>query len=856
MKKRIFTKILAPVLASVMLFSACSSADNSGKIDYASISDVEFWAAYSSEKVLQDNVDIYDSIKRTPVVDVTAIRGEEEATQIIMTAGDKAVKEYDVVLSDLSGANGAKFEKENIKVYHERYIFVGLGAEYYTESGYYPDCLVPFENVKAVGETGFKANNNQGLYISFDVPENQPAGVYTGDIKIKISGGVKTIPVTLNVSSVTIGAETHVLSSFLNEWYFYRGELDTTEEMFDTYNKFLFDYRLGCNNVTVYSNDVEYYAEKVCEYAAIPECAGYNIPWFGKNYKDSHYKIYDHYDNPNGITDRELNVQHSYDVDKMILYLETIAYEGLEQNVDPFKKAFVYGWDEPDLSFKERAAGFIKEWSYIVKQCKNIVVEKLKADETIQDNPLLPTIIDSLGKVQHLVLSSSYVSQDIDTELEDTTYGPYFSRLGTEGLRNQYRHGEDDHTLWWYGCVAPDYPYPTYHIDDTVLSARLESWMKADYNIQGNLYWSTCLYSEPSSGGAMVYPEDFYSGNAARSLGTNGEGFLLYPGKKYGINGPVPSLRLEHIRDGLEEYEMIYALENVYNQVSAQIGEDFTADKFMRYIYDQVYTGTQVGTTSENFEKVRELLLGVCELGLSNAKVCITDVKSVAGGYTFNVFAADGYDLKQSGNAIPNSRAVAGGKIYTFSVNPDNGERLALSVEIDGRTYSINMSFGSSSQSYNAEYAYDNGIITKRYLGVDTELVDAITVNPSAGATEKYVQIKLAQSESTVWHDFIIEDEVITKLSKKDNKFTVRIYNASSENVMVTLAIKYNSKYKTRSTNELLPGMNEISISNIESLKWGTIKKIESVRFIVDPEVSKAAARDCLYFVDMSVYQK
>ena len=177
-------------------------------------------------------------------------------------------------------------------------------------------------------------------------------------------------------------------------------------------------------------------------------------------------------------------------------------------------------------------------------------------------------------------------------------------------------------------------------------------------------------------------------------------------------------------------------------------------------------------------------------------------------------------------------------------------------MQIDGVNYSLNMSFGSSSQSYGAEYAYDNGIIAKRYLDVSTELVDAKTVNDSAGENEKYVQIKLAQSEGTVWHDFIIADSVIKNLSKKDNKFTVRIYNASNENVMVTLAIKYGGKFKTRSTNELLPGMNEISISKMESLKWGAIKQIESVRFIVDPEVPRAAARDCLYFVDMSVYQK
>jgi len=854
MKKNRIKKLFAVLLAGITLFSACSQKDADNK--YATLSDVEFWSAYSSEKVLQDNVSIYDSIKKAPIIDVTAIRGEEEAMQIIMTSSDKPVKEYDVILSDLECGEEV-FDKENIKVYHERYIFVGQGAEYYTESGYYPDCLVPFDKVKEVEETGFAANNNQGLYISFDVPENQPSGEYTGSMEIAIDGESKNIPITLNVSSLVIGEETHVQSSFLNEWYFYRGELDTTEEIFDVYNKFLFDYRLGCNAVTVYTSDVKYYAEKVCEYAAIDSCPGYNIPWFNKDYLNSGYRIYDHYPNPNGITDRELNTQHSYDVDKLILYFETIAYEGLKRNVDPFKKAFVYGWDEPDLTFQDAAEIYIKEWSYIVKQCKNIVIERLKTDTTIASIEILPQIIESLGNVPHLVVSSVYFSYDIDTELEDSVYCPYFSRLGSDGLRDRFRHNEEDYQLWWYGCVAPDYPYPTYHIDDNVLSARVESWMKADYDIQGNLYWATCLYAEDSVNGVTVYPEDFYSGNAARTLATNGEGFLVYPGRKYGIEGPIPSIRIEQIRDGLEEYEMLYSLSNVYKTISNKTGENFSEDKFMRYIYDQLYSGTQVGTTAENFEQVRSLLIGVCELAQCEANVCITNVTVGGGAYTFDVYANANYKLKQSGKEVTDKRAVNGGYIYTISIVPSKGDTLSLSIDTAVKTHTFNMDFGSSSQSYDAVYAYNNGIVKERYLGVDTQLVDARTVNPKAGETEKYLRIDLSEATSTIYHDFIIVDKnVVNKLSAADNRLSITLYNATDEDINTTLAFEYGNnlgRYRSWSSWELKPGLNEISLSNMESLKWHSIKYINSVRLIVGKENDPACS---LYFVDMSVYQK
>ena len=841
--KRNLVKLLAISLAGMMTFSLCACKNEEKK----SVEGVEFWGAYSSEKVLQDVVDIYDDIKKDPSVSVTAIRGEEEAYQIIMTATKEDVPSYDVVLNDLKSSSGDTFSKENIKVYHELYIHVNLGTEYYTESGYYPDGLAPFEGVKAVGENSFKANNNQGLYISFDVPQDQPSGTYSGTMEILIGEGVKEIPVELNVSPVTITEETHVQSSFLNEWYFYRGELDTTEEMFDLYNKFMFDYRCGCNNVTVYSEDVEYYAEKVCEYAALPECPGYNIPWFTRNYEDSGYIL-------NG---RELNVKHSYDVDKLILYLETIAYEGLEKGVDPFKKAFIYGWDEPDLGFGvARATTYIKEWSYIVRQCKNIVIDKLKNDSKIQGNEQLPKILESLDNIPHLVLSSKYLSSNIDLELEDTTYGPYFSHLETDGARNMYRHGEEDYPLWWYGCVAPDYPYPTYHIDDNVLSARIESWMKADYNIQGNLYWSTCLYSEPAQGGSIVYPENFYTGEAARTLNTNGEGFLVYPGKKYGVDGPISSLRMEQIRDGLEEYEMLYYLSETYKSVSKSIGEEFSEDAFMRYIYDRLYSGTKVGTTAKNFEDTRALLLDVCELAESDATVCLMNVAVGSGSYSFEVFVKDGYELKQAGTTVSNKRAVNGGNVYTVSIVPANGDVLDISVDAGGTVYGLNLSFGSSSTSYNAKEFDENEYITERYVKVKTKLVDAKTVNPDAADGEKYLQIKLDDAEKDVYQDFLITGSVVTSMSEKDNKCVIRIYNVSENEVNVKLALKYESKdeYKTWSNYTLKSGMNEIALNNMEGLRWKSIKSIKQFRLIVGKEGDKA--RDYLYFVDMSVYQK
>ena len=840
MKKNL-KRWLGCVLTATLLFSACESEAADPAVDgteYATLNEVEFWSTYSTEKVLRETTLSYDEVKGDAVVSVTAVRGEEEATQIVMTSGENPVKEYGLSVSDLKDSDGNVFSKDNVKVYHQKYINITKATEFYTTAGHYPDCLVPYENVKAVGETGFESNSNQGLYVSFDVPSDQPAGTYSGSLQVVIGGETKTIPTTLRVANATISEETHTQSVFLNEWYFYRGELDETEEMYDAYNQMLFDYRLGCNNVIFGERDVEYYAEKICEYAKLPECPAYNIPYFFKVCSES---------NPYMLNGKPITISNAYDPDLLQLYMKTIAYKGLEMGVDPFKKAVIYGYDEPELNLGVNGAkNAIPQWSYIVRQCKNIVIEELQADETIANQELLATILESLDKVPHLLTQCTFLDIDYDLETMDIVYCPEFQFIQTQEVQDTYRLTEDNQ-LWWYGCTAPTYPYPTYHIDDTLLSARVLSWMQADYNIQGNLYWATDCWSVSIDGKEVQH--DYYD-----TIYDNGEGVLLYPGAKYGVYGPLPSVRLEQIRDGLEEYEMIYALGEKYAEISETTGVPFTEDAVMSYLYELLYTGTKVGTTSENFQTQRNVLISLLELASSDADVCVMDVKEGLGNYTFTVYAKEGYTLKQGGMPMTNGVAKGDGYVYTFDFSLAEGKALALSVDVDGKEYALSMSFGNSAVGYDAQYIYDNDVVQKRYISVSTELVDAKTVNESAADGVKYLQLHLGAADAVAQDFLLIDENTIAKLDKEDKKFTVRLYNASQETISAELLLKYESdgKYSSYTTVTLKPGENVLEVNNIDSFNWAKIQSILEVRIIIGAKGD--SPRDCLYLMDMSVY--
>ena len=63
-------------------------------------------------------------------------------------------------------------------------------------------------------------------------------------------------------------------------------------------------------------------------------------------------------------------------------------------------------------------------------------------------------------------------------------------------------------------------------------------------------------WRQPISGGPEIPPEQF--GTTEFSA----DGFLLYPG----VNGPLPSIRLKLVRDGLEDYEYLQLLYAVLRQ--------------------------------------------------------------------------------------------------------------------------------------------------------------------------------------------------------------------------------------------------------------------------------------------------
>ena len=149
--------------------------------------------------------------------------------------------------------------------------------------------------------------------------------------------------------------------------------------------------------------------------------------------------------------------------------------------------------------------------------------------------------------------------------------------------------------------MSPKYPYPTYHIDDHLIGARILPWMQKDHDVEGTLYWSTTIYLKYD--GQKYITRDPWQDPLAFP-GANGDGYLLYPGP----DGPVATIRLEAIRNGMEDYEYLWLLEQRMNEIAKRLGVQgqFNVKNAFRTYYPRLFTALDdYNPDPNNFHEVR-----------------------------------------------------------------------------------------------------------------------------------------------------------------------------------------------------------------------------------------------------------
>ena len=815
-------------LVFVLSLASCGGKKDKGK-DSIDTDIVSIWGAPATEKVLQDVHGIYDAIKLDAAINVTAAKGEYESQQIILTSKEKRIT-YTVELSDLKSSSGDTFSKEKIDVFHEAYLELAANFERSEmPTGRYPDALIPYQGVVKEKENFVNPNLNQGLYFRFNVALDQKPGTYTGSAKINVEGNGFNIPITLNVENISVSEVNHAKSHFLTRWFPQRGELDSSADMIDKYNRALYEYRLDGSSLI---QDTSHTAAEIKEYVDL---------------------AYDHMQNPKCSVVAIPGKQASpYGFDGAVFrnYLIAFAKKSFETGYNMMKKLmFNENYvDEPQY-WGPGGLTATQDISNKYRNTLTAVYNTIKNDSSYtSDIPgFKDELLQSLKDIPHVITAwyDENYAPYVDTWCP--TYNYYDSELSRANYANQKEK-------WWYGCIDPHVPYPTYHIEDTLLSARLLSWMQAEYDVVGNLYWAVNVFA-CYDGEKYVDIEDYYSGSASRFPKVNGDGWLFYPGAKYGVDGPIGSLRLEAIRDGLEEYELLYEMKNNYKHLKELFGDeiDVSMDKIFSLIRSSVYYGTRVTAKNDTFNAARKVLFDLVKLN-QLAGAAITDFYDDSyGNYVFTVLAPQGTELRREGMLLSSTATAHGYDRYSIKVNlVEEKNYLNISTTKDGETCDYSQFIGGKAVRNLAE-SLKTSDFSKETVTPTATLINANEVDASLSG--KLMKVDVAQSNANTVQAIRMTGALADTINQDTDKVVFHIYYAEEDNLQFVISAKYknNPIYFDIANINLKKGLNTIEVK-FEEKDWSVSGLIDYLAVYLGE--GKGQPARTFYIVDSVVYKK
>ena len=366
-----------------------------------------------------------------------------------------------------------------------------------------------------------KADQSQPLWIEIHIPRTAAAGAYAGTLTVAAADQKLTLPVSLRVRDFDMPEERHL--SVVNWWRFPGlGLRDRVKPYSDEYWKLLGEF-----------------------------CA-FLVEHRQTDVNTSIGLITESGDEQKGYT---------HDTSRLERYAEIAFNAGIRQIqlhsvgrrtapiVDPTSRIQAV---EPNLRRLVALDKVIqrRNWS-------NRFAVSISDEPFVHHEETFTAIVDRVHEIAPHVRCIEAVETDNLGELD--IYVPKLSHLNLWYPRfDQVRR--DGAELWYYTCCHPTGRYPNRFLDQSLLKVRVLHWINYLYDLDGYLHW----------GLNHVHGSDGYSQEGISKDLPLGDRAIVYPGKK----GLIGSLRFSTQRDGLQDFEYLWVLEDRLRQIKQRVGDD------------------------------------------------------------------------------------------------------------------------------------------------------------------------------------------------------------------------------------------------------------------------------------------
>lgn len=484
--------------------------------------------ANSMQKIKRDFTSI-NQVKFDDFVLLDLAKDESESFQLVLFSNED-LKNLTIKFS------GFSLSEESIQFKYHKVDYVKTGNPTYQVEyvGWWPDVLLPVENLK------MPANTVQPIWCSFiTTPETKP-GTYNGRITLNSGKYEKVISVVLNVRKFTIPRPGSFEAPFglykfaIEDWYFgKRGVMSMTD--FRRWSEMLGEYRLTPKNIaTEFVNIVRNDKKEITDV----DMSALNPILLELTEKYFPDYTYEFFRLPSGVTlEKRAKEGKLPSPEELTAPLSKHLYEWYKQGFT--EKTYVYGIDEPGSDEIKMYCNEV--YRYIKKQNPN-----LKIMQTGNCNT--PELVGAV---------------DIWCPKSNIAWQPFFQERIKDGDK-----------LWQYVCVSPNPPFANFFVDEPGVDHRNLFWQTRKIGASGMLYWTVFWVNKLKNKAfntENAFPDSPFDFSRSQFytdewVHANGDGMLLYPGKNL---TPLSSIRLEIIRDGIEDYEYFVILDNLIKEIES-----------------------------------------------------------------------------------------------------------------------------------------------------------------------------------------------------------------------------------------------------------------------------------------------
>ena len=481
--------------------------------------------------------------KAHPVA-LCAARGEFEAAQVIVNP-KKPSELLGVTVGpwrDSHGRPGA-ITAELLEV---AYVKVTHPTDSSCEPGWYPDPLPPLRL-----PLGLSPGVCQPIWLSLYVDRGAPAGDYTAELQLETSTGRFAVPLSLHVYGFELPRDPHLKSALglgseeINRFHHLQAAADQ-RQVYESYLTNFAGHRIAPYSFYDYGAiDIRFAGEGTNKQAKVDFTAfdrqaakwldqfrftTFVLPLRGMGGGTFQSRSLGELEGFKEGTPEHARLFQDY-LGRVERHLRQRGW---------LEKAYTYWFDEPDR----------KDFEFVVQGMKRI-------------RAAAPGIRRMLTKEPH---------PELEGQVE--IWCGLTPEWTPEKVRARRAAGQE---VWWYICCGPTAPYVTEFIDHPGVELRLWPWQSWQYGVQGILIWATTYWTSssafppPKIQDPWTDPMSYVSGYDFKpgQIGYwgNGDGRFLYPPRGAATNDtpclepPVTSFRWENLRDGMQDYEYLWLLQ-------------------------------------------------------------------------------------------------------------------------------------------------------------------------------------------------------------------------------------------------------------------------------------------------------